>query len=56
MPENKIDHIDFDKLNQNSISKPLIKKIINIIHPELNNPNPAETGSLPKKFISIDVK
>jgi hypothetical protein len=28
MPENKIDHIDFDKLNQNSISKPLIKKNI----------------------------
>ena len=27
MPEDKIEHIDFDKLNQNSISKPLIKKI-----------------------------
>ena len=27
MPEDNIDHIDFDKLNQNSISKPLIKKI-----------------------------
>tara|TARA_Y100000385_G_scaffold250151_1_gene272005 strand:+ start:431 stop:1474 length:1044 start_codon:yes stop_codon:yes gene_type:complete len=27
MPEDKIDHIDFDNLNQNSISKPLIKKI-----------------------------
>ena len=27
MPEDKIDHIDFDKLNQNSISKPLITKI-----------------------------
>ena len=27
MPEDKIEHIDFDKLSQNSISKPLIKKI-----------------------------
>jgi len=27
MREDKIDHIDFDKLNQNSISKPLITKI-----------------------------
>tara|TARA_B110000211_G_scaffold75918_1_gene88899 strand:- start:8811 stop:9851 length:1041 start_codon:yes stop_codon:yes gene_type:complete len=27
MPEDKIEHIDFDKLSKNSISKPLIKKI-----------------------------
>ncbi|MBC8398288.1 MAG: glycoside hydrolase family 43 protein [Flavobacteriales bacterium] len=27
MPEDNIDHIDFEKLNQNSISKPLITKI-----------------------------
>ena len=27
MPEDNIDHIDFEKLNQNSISKPLITKL-----------------------------
>ena len=42
----------FPYLSANIFDKP-IPIIINIIPPALNNPKPAETGSLPKKFIPI---
>ena len=46
----------FPYLSANIFDKP-IPIIINIIPPALNNPKPAETGSLPKKFIpTLDKK
>ena len=42
----------FPYWSANIFDKP-IPIIINIIPPALNNPKPAETGSLPKKFIPI---